>query len=117
MPGGQWALLRGDASPPLRCGAWYRVLRITQSEAVLDVNQRPINVPLPMLRLASRPPSVWEVVPRPPNARSLPHSWGPRYGVCPRCRHRSPLPRGPVAMRCSGCGGVFDVGWGESTYI
>src|SRR5213082_2322587 len=44
MPGGQWARLRADASVPLRRGAWYRVLRLTPSDAVLDVNQRPINV-------------------------------------------------------------------------
>ena len=116
MPGGQWAQLRTEASPPLRRGAWYRVLRLTASDAVLDVNERPINVPLPVLRLASRPPGVWEVVPRPPNARSLPTSWGARYAVCPKCRRRSSLPKGPVAMRCTGCGGVFDVGWGESPY-
>ena len=112
MPGGQWARLRADASVPLRRGAWYRVLRLTPSDAVLDVNQRPINVPLPVLQIAPRPPAVWEVVPRPVNAKSLPPSWGSRYAVCPKCLHRSSLPRGPVAMRCAGCGGVFDVGWG-----
>lgn len=114
MPGGQWAQLRTEASVPLRRGAWYRVLRLTASDAVLDVHERPIKVPRPALRIAPRPPGVWEVVARPPNARSLPPSWGARYGVCRRCRRRSPLPKGPVAMRCAGCGGVSDVGWGES---
>ena len=117
MPGGQWARLRADASVPLRRGAWYRVLRLTPSDAVLDVNQRPINVPLPVLQLAPRPPGAWEVVPRPVNAKILPPSWGARYAVCPKCQRRSPLPKGPVAMRCTGCGGVFDVGWGGSAFV
>src|SRR5438105_11390327 len=43
--GSQWARLRSDASVPLRRGAWYRVLRVTASDAVLDVNKRVVNVP------------------------------------------------------------------------
>jgi len=113
----QWARLRAESSAPLRRGAWYRVLRLTQTDAVLDVNERPMNVPRPALHLASRPPSVWGIVPRPLNARSLPTSWGARYAVCPKCHARSSLPKGPVAMRCSRCGGAFDVGWGESPYV
>ena len=116
MLGSQWARLRADASVPLRRGAWYRVLRMTSTDAVLDVNQRPINVPLAVLQIAPRPPTVWEVVPRPLNARSLPQAWGARYAVCPKCRRRSAVPKGPLAMRCPSCGGVFDVGWGESIY-
>jgi hypothetical protein len=111
-----WARLRAESSAPLRRGAWYRVLRMTQTDAVLDVNERPMNVPLPALHIASRPPMVWGIVPRPPNARGLPTSWGARYGVCPKCHARSALPKGPVSMRCSHCGGAFDVGWGDSPY-
>ena len=77
----QWARLRAESSAPLRRGAWYRVLRLTQTDAVLDVNERPMNVPRPALHLASRPPSVWGIVPRPLNAKSLPTSWGARYAV------------------------------------
>lgn len=116
MIGGQWARLRAEASVPLRRGAWYRVLRITPSDAVLDVHQRPINVPRPVLHMAPRPPSVWEVVPRPPNAKNLPLSWGARYCVCPKCHQRSSLPKGPTALRCASCGGVFEVGWGGTAY-
>jgi hypothetical protein len=116
MLGTQWARLRTEASVPLRRGAWYRVLKVTQTDAVLDVHKRVVNVPLGVLHLASRPPQVWAVVPRPPNARQLPSSWGPRYGVCPNCHARSPLPKGPVSMRCGTCSGVFDVGWGDSYY-
>ncbi len=116
MMGGQWARLRAEASVPLRRGAWYRVLRVTPTDAVLDVNQRPINVPKPALHLTPRPPAVWEVVPRPPNAKNLPQSWGARYCVCPKCRQRSSLPKGPTALRCVKCNGVFDVGWGGTAY-
>ncbi|MGH7699271.1 MAG: hypothetical protein ACREMJ_01955 [Gemmatimonadales bacterium] len=114
MIGTQWARLRTEASVPLRRGAWYRVLRLTATDAVLDVHQRTVNVPLAVLQVAPRAPNVWTVVPRPPNARHVPVSWGPRYAVCPNCHARAPLPKGPVNMRCTGCSGVFDVGWGDS---
>lgn len=116
MIGAQWARLRAEASVPLRRGAWYRVVRVTPTDAVLDVHQRIVNVPLAVLQLASRPPTVWAIVPRPGNAARLPSSWGPRYAVCPNCHARAPLARGPVAMRCTSCNGVFDVGWGDSYY-
>ena len=116
MTGTQWARLRAEASVPLRRGAWYRVLKTTPTDAVLDVHQRAINVPMAVLQVAPRPPTAWAVVPRPPNALRLPSSWGPRYGVCPKCNARAPLPKGPVAMRCGSCNGVFDVGWGDAYY-
>ncbi len=114
MIGSQWARLRSDASVPLRRGAWYRVLRVTQSDAVLEVNRRVVNVPRAALQVTGRAPGVWAIVPRPGNARQLPLSWGARYGVCPQCHGRAPLPKGPLNMRCGKCGGVFDVGWGEA---
>lgn len=114
MLGTQWARLRSDASVPLRRGAWYRVVRVTATDAVLDVNQRSINVPRAVLHMGLRPPTVWAVVARPGNARQLPQSWGPRYAVCPKCHARAPLPKGPLNMRCTRCSGVFDVGWGDS---
>ena len=73
------------------------------------------NVPLAMLQLASRPTGAWSIVPRPPKCRA-PTSWGPRYAVCPNCQARAPLPKGPVSMKCGGCNGVFEVGWGDSYY-
>ena len=114
MSGSQWARLRNEASVPLRRGAWYRVLRVTTTDAVLDVNQRVVNVPRAALQMTGRAPGVWAIVPRPGNARQLPHSWGARYGVCPQCHARAPLAKGPLNMRCGKCGGVFDVGWGDS---
>jgi hypothetical protein len=114
MIGSQWARLRSDASVPLRRGAWYRVLRVTASDAILDVHQRVVNVPRAALQMTPRAPGVWAIVARPGNARHLPQSWGPRYAVCPKCHGRAPLPKGPLNMRCGSCGGVFDVGWGDA---
>ena len=116
MAGTQWARLRAEASVPLRRGAWYRVLRLTPSDAVVAVHARTVNVPRAVLQLAPRPPTSWAVVPRSGATRHLPQSWGARYAVCPNCHARAPLARGPVSMRCGGCNGVFEVGWGDAYY-
>lgn len=115
MTGKQWARLRAEANVPLRRGAWYGVVRLTPTDAVLDVHQRMVNVPKSLLEIAPRPASTWAIVPRPRNCRA-PTSWGARYAVCPNCHARAPLPRGPVSMRCGGCNGVFEVGWGDAYY-
>ena len=115
MTGRQFARLRGEANVPLRRGAWYGVVRVTPTEAVLDVHKSMVNVPLALLQVAFRPTTAWSIVPRPPNCRA-PTSWGPRYAVCPNCQARSPLSKGPVSMKCGACHGVFEVGWGDSYY-
>jgi len=115
MIGTQWARLRAEGSVPLRRGAWYRVLRVTASDAILNVHERSVNVPLGMVQMASRPPTVCAIVPRPANSR-VPQSWGPRYAVCPHCHARARPPQGPVSMHCTRCDGVFEVGWGDSYF-
>jgi len=112
--GRQFARLRGEANVPLRRGAWYSVVRMTQTDAVLDVHQRMVNVPISLLQIAPRPTGAWSVVPRPPRCRA-PTSWGARYAVCPQCATRAPLSKG-ASMRCAKCNGVFDVAWGDSYY-
>jgi hypothetical protein len=115
MAAKQYARLRAEANVPLRRGAWYSVVRVTATDAVLNVHQRMVNVPKSILEIATRPSGTWSVVPRP--RRSLaPTSWGPRYAVCPQCNARAPLPKGGASMRCGGCNGVFEVGWGDSYY-
>src|SRR5213080_4776256 len=37
MPAFQWARLKENVETPLRRGAWYRILKLTSSEAALDV--------------------------------------------------------------------------------
>jgi hypothetical protein len=111
----QWARVRPEQTAKLRQGAWYRVVRLTPVEAVLDVNGRPIAVPRPSLQIVPAPPSRWTVVPRPPGAGGrLPLTWGPHYGVCPNCRERARLEGRPSSMRCPKCNGHFDIGWDDS---
>src|SRR5437762_13716611 len=98
--GSQWARLRSDASVPLRRGAWYRVLRVTASDAVLDVNKRVVNVPHAALHMTGRALGVWAIDPRPRNARQLTPSLGARYGVCPKFHGLAPPPKGPLKVRC-----------------
>lgn len=111
---GQWARVRPDEQSRLRRGAWYRVVRLTPHDAVLDVNGTLMPVPRPALEILPTPPTRWTVVPRPPHAARLPMSWGPRYAVCPNCRTRARLEDRTASMRCPKCNGFFDIGWDNS---
>ena len=108
---GQWARVRPTEAGHLRRGAWYRVVRLTATEAVLEVNGALTTVPRPSVEIVPTPPSRWAVVPRPPRSARLPTSWGPRYAVCPNCRTRARLEEKTTAMRCPKCNGFFDIGW------
>ena len=110
----RWAKARAEASCELRQGAWYRIVRLTPQEAVLDVNARPVGISRALLYMLPGHPGVWSVVPRPARAGPMPASWGSRYAVCPSCRERAPLATG-AAMRCLRCGGVFAIGWEEAS--
>ncbi len=111
----QWARPRWDVEGPLRRGAWYRVVRLTPLEAVVDINGNPVSLPRSSLQFASTPPAHWTVVPRPRNAGArLPLNWGPKYGVCPNCRERARLATNAAGMRCPRCNGFFDIGWDDS---
>jgi len=111
----QWARVRPDTGAKLRQGAWYRVMRLTPVEAVLDINGRPTAVPRPSLQIVPAPPTRWTVVARPQDAdERLPSTWGPRYGVCPNCRERARLEARASSMRCPKCNGHFDIGWDDS---
>jgi len=112
----RWARVRAEASCQLRRGAWYRVLRLTPHEVVLDVNSRPLGVSRSLLYMLPTHPGVWSVVPRPRHAGALPLSWGVRYAVCPSCRDRARLPASAASMRCAKCGGIFEIGWGDAYF-
>jgi len=114
MSTGQWARVRPEQGAHLRQGAWYRVVRLTPVEAVLDINGTPTAVPRPSLQIVPTPPSNWTVVARPRNSSRLPLSWGPRYGVCPNCRERARLTARATSMRCPKCNGHFDIGWDDT---
>ena len=59
MSTGQWARLRPSEVAQLRRGAWYRVVRLTPQEAVLDVNGALTTVPRPSLEILPAPPTRW----------------------------------------------------------
>jgi len=113
----QWARVKTGVNYHLRRGAWYPVLRVTQVDAVLEVNQRAVTVPIELLQIVPIRPEMWSVVPRPLDAVSLPLSWGNKYAVCPNCSARAPLGRPAPSMRCTHCGGEFEIAWSLDHYL
>ena len=107
----QWARLRPSESAKLRQGAWYRVVRLTATEAVLDVHGQLTPFPRPSLEILPERPKQWAVVPRPLRSPRMPMTWGAQYGVCPNCRERARLEEQATSMRCPKCNGQFDIGW------
>ena len=115
---GQWARLNADQSCGLRRGAWYRVVRLTPDEAVLQVPRREqVRVPRRYVDTLSNRPRHWTVVPRSRGAEAEaerpPAGWHARYAVCPACRTRAPITGYAVEMRCPGCDGLFSIAWEE----
>jgi len=113
----QWARVKTGVNYHLRRGAWYLVLRETQGEAVLEVNQQPVTVPAELLQILPTRPELWTVVPRPLDAVDLPLSWGNKYAVCPKCSTRAPLGRRVPSMHCDKCGGEFEIAWSFDHYL
>ena len=109
----EWARLKVEGPYPLRRGAWYRVTEFFPDEVVVDINRKPVTLPLSLLDLRGGLPRRWTIVPRPTNAVRLPERLGERYGVCPSCKSRAPLRGSPRMMPCPRCRGVFPVGWDE----
>lgn len=111
MSAEQWARIRPAETSHLRRGAWYRVVRLSAVEAVLDVAGTLETFPRPSLEILPSPPLRWTVVSRPPRSARLPAAWGSQYAVCPNCRERARLDERVTSMRCPKCNGYFDVGW------
>ena len=110
----QWARTRVRTSRGVRRGAWYRVVRATPLEGVLEVNRRLVTVPRSFLQILPFRPTQWSVVPRLPSAAQPPLSWGSTYGVCPSCSARAPLGERAVKVCCPRCNGLFPVAWEDS---
>ena len=79
----QWARLKANIKCILRKGAWYRILKLTSADAVVDVKGTPVSVPRGSLQLAPAPALRWSVVPSPKDAPRFPTAWGTKYSVCP----------------------------------
>ena len=111
MPPILFARLQADVDLKIRRGAWYKVLDMSDLEAIIEVNKRPVKVLRAMLEIQQRPPLRWTVVPH--NGRRA-AVLGVEYGVCPSCRTRAKLPKGAKELQCPRCKQEFGVNWGES---
>jgi hypothetical protein len=109
----QWARVRARTTGSLRRGAWYRVLKLSPSEALLEVHGRPIAVLRPFLQILPVRPLMWSVVLKPRAARTPP-GLGASYAVCPRCSTRAPLRGAASSMGCVRCAAVFPIAWNDS---
>src|SRR5881409_395634 len=79
----RWARLKADVKCALRKGAWYRILKLTPTEVVLDVKGKPVPMPRGQLQLSSEPALRWSVVPSPKQTARFPATWGSSYAVAP----------------------------------
>jgi hypothetical protein len=112
----RWARTRVRTGRQLRRGAWYRVVSISPLEVILEVNGARVAVPRAVLLVLPFRPTLWSVVPRLKRATLPPSSWGPNYGVCPRCGARAPLGQHAVDARCPRCRGLFAIAWTDSRW-
>jgi hypothetical protein len=83
-----FARLHADVPVKLRRGAWYRVLKLDDLQAVIEVNRRPMGVLRAWLEIQQRPPQRWAVVEGAKENRKAPPHLRGTYGVwrAPRCR-------------------------------
>src|SRR6266702_4219392 len=114
-PAFQWARLKADVKCALRKGAWYRILKLTSTEVVLDVRGKPLPLPRGQLQLSSEPALRWSVVASPKHTARFPATWGASYAVCPNCRGRAKLGGQAGSMRCQRCNGSFEIAGDESS--
>ena len=110
----QWARLKDEENRGLRRGAWYRVIALTEHEAVLDVSRRGVRVPRETVQLATSAPDAWTIVRRPADAKGAVAYWAAdKYLVCPSCRHRAALKTVSPSQQCPRCAGLFGIGWDD----
>ena len=111
MPELSWARVKTDLHLGLRRGAWYRVIRETGSQVILDVDHQPATVLREYLEFVSVRPDRWTIVERPSDVAGAAAGGGQSYGVCPHCTHRAPFVHPVVEARCTKCGGTFLIDW------
>jgi len=103
-----WARVRPGIECPLRRGAWYPVVELTSSEAVLEVHRQSLRVPRASLQILPLRPPFWSLVRRRPDNF--------RYAVCPRCSSRRPFVDASTTLRCARCRGLFAVAWSDTQW-
>jgi len=104
-----FARLQADVPLKMRRGAWYRVIQLTDLQAVIEVNHRKVGVLRAWLEIQQRPPQRWSVVHgSAENKKAPPHLRG-TYGVCPNWSSRS-IGRKGTASNIPRDNGHFQVG-------
>ncbi len=114
-----FARLQADVPLKMRRGAWYRVIQLTDLQAVIEINHRKVGVLRAWLEIQQRPPQTWSVVQgSAENRKAPPHLRGP-YGVCPNCRARAPLPKKTTVrtLECARCRQEFEINWQEGNGV
>ena len=106
-----WARLQAAVEGPLRRGAWYRVVSLTQRDAVVDVPGGQVRVPRPSVEIRTTRPLEWTIV---RTAERGPANLQSGYVVCPECRQRAVLPFAQVPkLWCPRCNQLFAIAWTE----
>ena len=106
-----FARVQDDVPLKLRKGAWYRVIELTDLQAVIEVNRRKVGVLRAWLEIRDRPPQRWAVVEGSKNNSKAPPPLRGMYGVCPNCRARTPLPKRARTHQCRKCGQDYEIDW------
>jgi hypothetical protein len=60
----------------LRRGAWYRAVRLTRENVLLEVMREQVPVPRRLVKTTFAQPARWSVVPRPADAVNFPDGVG-----------------------------------------
>ena len=112
----KWARVYRSETYGLRRGAWYPVVRESDSTVIiLDVNKENRLVNREGLEIRETKPEVWSIVRRSPDQeaaqRASDASLGPVYGVCPECQNRILMTTRPESYTCPKCGIEHDVDW------
>jgi hypothetical protein len=114
-----FARLQADVPLKLRRGAWYRVMELTDLQAVIEVNHRKVGVLRAWLEIQPRPPQFWSIVHGSAENRKAPPHLRGMYGVCPNCRARAPLPKKTTVrtLECVKCREEFEINWAEGNGV
>src|SRR5262245_4068648 len=114
-----FARIQADVPVKLRRGAWYRILKLDDLQAVIEVNRKPVGVLRAWLEIQQRPPQRWSVVEGSKENRKAPPHLRGTYGVCPNCRARAELPKKKTVrtLECGRCRQEFEINWDEVTAV
>jgi hypothetical protein len=113
-----FARLQADVPLKMRRGAWYRVIQLTDLQAVIEINHRKVGVLRAWLEIQQRPPQRWSVVEGSAENRKAPPHLRGTYGVCPNCRARAPLPKKTTrTLECARCRQEFAINWEEGNGV